>query len=82
LILLLTTKLRLLHQTRLTDLVGADPLSLDGPYTTASVIWVVSSKVTVFDQATPGMVAEEVDDLELRKDQYRPRSFVHLGFHT
>jgi hypothetical protein len=77
---LLTTKLRLLHQTRLTDLVGADPLSFDGPYTTASMIWVVASKMAVLDQATAGMIAEEVDDLELRESQ--PRSLVHPEFRT
>ena len=63
--MLLTTKLRLLHQTRLTDLVGADPLSFDRPYTTALVVWVVASEVAVLDQATTGMIAEEVNDLEL-----------------
>lgn len=80
--MLLTTKLRLLHETSLADLVGADPLSLDGPYTTALVVWVVPSKVAVLDQATAGVIAQEVDDLELRKSQCQPRSLAHPELHT
>ena len=67
LLILLTAKLRLLHETSLTNLVGADPLSFDRPHTTALVVWVIASKVAVLDQATSGMIAKEVDDFELRK---------------
>jgi len=51
--------------TGLAALVGTDPFALDGPGAEALVVWVVSSKVAVLDQATPCVTAVEVDDLVL-----------------
>ena len=47
------------------DLICADPFSLDGPRSVAPVIWLVASEMTVLDQATSCMAAEEVDDFVL-----------------
>lgn len=49
----------------LTDLVGADPLSLDLPGAEAGVVGVITSEVAVLDQTTAGVAAVEVDDFEL-----------------
>jgi hypothetical protein len=62
---MLTPKLRLLHQTGLTDLVRTDPFSLDRPPAATLVIWIVAGEMAIFDQAPAGVVAEEMDDFEL-----------------
>ena len=61
--LLLTAKHGL--ATRLADLVGADPFTLNGPSTEALMVGIVASEVTVFDEATASVATAEVDDLEL-----------------
>ena len=63
---MVTPKLRLLHQTGLTDLVRTDPLSLDRPHAATFVLWIVAGEMAIFDQAAAGVVAEEVDDFELQ----------------
>lgn len=55
--LLLPSKLGLLHEARLTDLVRTDPFALDGPAPVAPMLWVVSCKVAVFNQSTASVVA-------------------------
>lgn len=62
----MTPKLCLLNKTRLADLVRTDPFSLDRPYSATSVFWIIAGEVAVFDQATAGVIAEKVDDLELQ----------------
>lgn len=57
--------LRLVHETRLTDLICADPFTLDRPHATTSVLGVVSCEMTMLDQSTTRVTAEEVDDLKL-----------------
>lgn len=62
---MLSSQLRLLHDTRLTDLVGTDPFAFDRPHAAAPMVWIVSCKVAMFDQATASVIAEEVNDFEL-----------------
>lgn len=54
---MLPSKLGLLHEARLTDLVRTDPFALDGPAPVAPMLWVVSCKVAVFNQSTASVVA-------------------------
>lgn len=54
---------------RLANLVGADPLTLDGPGPEALVVGVVPSEVAVLDQTSAGMSAVKVDDFELAWSQ-------------
>lgn len=56
--------------TGLANLVGADPFALDGPGAVALMIWVIASKVAVFDQSSAGVPTVEVDDFELAANQY------------
>ena len=63
---MLTPKLSMLNKTGLTNLVRADPLSLDGPHSATPVVRIISGEVAVFDQTPAGMIAEEVDDFELQ----------------
>ena len=64
---MLTPKLRLLHQTGLTNLVRTDPFPLDRPHAATFVLWIVAGEMAMFDQAAAGVVAEEVDDFELEE---------------
>lgn len=43
----------------------AFPFALDDPWSEALVVRIVASEVAVLDQATAGVTAAEVDDLEL-----------------
>ena len=68
-VMLLTTKLSLLHEASLTDLIRTDPFPFDRPHAIAPFLRIVSCKMTVFDQTTACMVAKKVDDLELITSQ-------------
>nr|POE47355.1 putative steroid-binding protein 3 [Quercus suber] len=46
-------------------LIGADPLALDGPRSTALMVGIITCKMTVLDQAAACMTTIEVDDLVL-----------------
>ena len=51
--------------TRLTDLVGADPFTFDGPRAETLVIRVITGEVAMLDQASAGVPAMKMDDFEL-----------------
>lgn len=51
--------------TSLADLIGTDPLALDGPSAEALVVGVVASKVAVLYQTTTRVPAREVNDFIL-----------------
>ncbi len=62
---LLLTAYHCLPSASLTNLVRADPLSLDGPASSALMSRIVAGVVTMPDQAASGMSALKVDDLKL-----------------
>lgn len=57
----------LLLAARLAQLVRTDPLAFDGPGAEALVVWVIASKMAMFDQAAACVAAMEVDHLVLAK---------------
>lgn len=51
--------------TSLADLIGTDPLTLDGPSAEALMVRIIASKVAVFYQTATRMPAREVNDFIL-----------------
>ena len=63
---------------RMANLVGADPLTFDGPCAEALVMRVVAGKMTVLDQPATSVPAMKMDDLELEVCELRtPWSRLH-----
>ena len=58
--------------TSLADLIGTDPLALDGPSAETLVVGVVASKVAVFYQTATRVPAREVNDFILAVCQCIP----------